>query len=77
VPGVLNSGALACQVALYHLSHTCQPFFALVIFQIGYDVFAQAILDSSPSMSTSEVAGMTGMHHHTQSIRFHYFIFYI
>jgi hypothetical protein len=40
--------------------------FALVVFQIGSRIFAQAGLDHDPSVYVSHVAGITGSHHHIQ-----------
>jgi hypothetical protein len=51
--------------ALYHLSHILSPF-CLLFFQIGSCISAQASLDWDPPTYASHVAGMTGMHQHTQ-----------
>jgi hypothetical protein len=50
---------LAKQATLPNLS----PF-ALVIFEIGSRVYAQAGLDHNPPIYASRIAEMTSMHHH-------------
>jgi hypothetical protein len=40
--------------------------FALAIFPIGFHDYAQASLDHNLTIYASHVAGMTGMHYHTQ-----------
>jgi hypothetical protein len=39
--------------------------FALLIFQIGYLVYAWSGLDYNPPVYTSPITGMMGMHHHS------------
>jgi hypothetical protein len=51
--------------ALYHLSPP-PTLFALVIFQIGSCIYAQAHLSHNPPIYASRAAGMTGMHLFTE-----------
>jgi hypothetical protein len=46
----------------YHVPNT----FLLVIFQVGSCFFAWTILDCNPLTLASQIAGVTGTHHHAQ-----------
>jgi hypothetical protein len=58
---------LARQV-LYHLSHAPIPLLALVIWGIASHIFVLAILHCEPPIYNFHVAGITGVHHHTQPL---------
>jgi hypothetical protein len=44
------------------------PFFALIIFPVGSQVFAQGLRPQSFYIYSHSIAGITGAHHHTQLI---------
>jgi hypothetical protein len=59
----------ALSQALFPFSHAPSPFCVLIIFETGPCVFAQAGLDcDTPTYYPFPIAGMTGVHYHTQLI---------
>jgi hypothetical protein len=53
---------------LYHLSYNPQPYFALVIFQIGPYVFVRGHPETRSSYLCLPVVGITGRNHHAQHL---------
>jgi hypothetical protein len=53
---------------VYHLSHVPSPF-CFIYFQVEFCTFCPGLaLDQEPPTSTSQVAGIIGVIHHTQLI---------
>jgi hypothetical protein len=55
-------------IALYHLSHSCCPFFVLIIFEIGSCFMPRPVWTIIFLFVFPYIAGMTGICHHAQSL---------
>jgi hypothetical protein len=58
---------ITCRQALYHLSHTPNPF-CFSYFSDGSCVFAHSDLNQNSPICYLQVAGTTGTHDHAQQI---------
>jgi hypothetical protein len=65
VTRVCTQGLMLARKAPFHLAMP-PAFYPLVIFETESLVFAWVDLDLNPPIYASCIAGMTGMHHHTQ-----------
>jgi hypothetical protein len=62
----LKSGSCACWASILLLELHLKPFYALIIFQIGSQVFALTILELDSFVWASWVAEVRGKHYHSK-----------
>jgi hypothetical protein len=68
VLGLELMASVLAEKALYHLSHTPNPFAFGDFFHMWSHVFAQVNLGPQSSCFSSKVAGITEVYHHDQLV---------